>query len=83
MVDANNRSSIDLRSKPFNLDEEGVRWVETTLASMSEEEKVAQLFCLVGYSSDADRLQNIARNIKAGGLMCRPMPAMVCVTIWR
>jgi beta-N-acetylhexosaminidase len=75
VVDAINKSSIDLRSKPFNLDEEGVRWVETTLASMSEEEKVAQLFCLVGYSSDADRLQNIARNIKAGGLMCRPMPA--------
>ena len=32
---------VDLRANPFFLDDEGVRWVEETYASMSEHEKSA------------------------------------------
>lgn len=35
---------IDLRANPFYLDDEGVRWVEETAASMTMHEKICQLF---------------------------------------
>jgi len=35
---------INLRAKPFFLDEEGVKWVEETEASMTMHEKICQLF---------------------------------------
>ena len=38
---------IDLKAKPFNLDEKKIRWVEETLASMTTEEKCGQLFCVL------------------------------------
>ncbi|MDR2654741.1 MAG: glycoside hydrolase family 3 protein [Oscillospiraceae bacterium] len=65
--------SIDLTKKPFNLNADGVKWVEETLASMTEEEKLGQLFCLVAYSDDEGMLKYFARDLHAGGLMCRPM----------
>ena len=65
----------DLRGKPFNLSDEGVKWVEDTLASMTQEEKIAQLFCLIAYNSEQEYLMNLAKNVKPGGLMLRPMPA--------
>lgn len=34
---------VDLKAKPFYLDEEAVRWVEDTYRAMSEHEKVCQL----------------------------------------
>ena len=37
--------SVDLTAKPFNLDEEQQKWVKDTLASMSLEEKIGQMFC--------------------------------------
>ena len=43
---------LDLGSKPFYLDEEGIRWVISTRLAMSEEEKLRQLFCLITYSDD-------------------------------
>ncbi len=65
----------NLREKPFYLNEEEIKWVENTLAGMSEEEKLGQLFCLIAYSDDHDYLKNLAEKYKPGGLMCRPMPA--------
>ena len=65
----------DLKAKPFCLSDEDVKWVEETLASMKEDEKLAQLFCLIAYNSEQDYLLNLAKNVKPGGLMLRPMPA--------
>lgn len=66
---------VDLKAKPFYLSDEDVAWVERTLADMTLEEKVGQLFCLVGYSDEEDYLQRLAKDYKVGGLMCRPMTA--------
>lgn len=66
---------INLKEKPFYLSDEDVAWVEQTLASMTMEEKIGQLFCMIGYSSDEEYLKKLAQNYKAGGLMCRPMAA--------
>lgn len=35
---------VDLRAKPYHLDDEAVAWVENTIAGMSDEEKIGQLF---------------------------------------
>ena len=42
--------SIDLRAKPFHLSDEQVKWVSDTLASLSEEEKIGQLFCPISFA---------------------------------
>jgi beta-N-acetylhexosaminidase len=34
---------IDLKAKPFSLDDAGVEWVRSTLAAMTDEEKIGQL----------------------------------------
>jgi beta-N-acetylhexosaminidase len=34
-----------LRAKPFFLDDEALKWVYETLGSMTQEEKIGQLFC--------------------------------------
>ncbi|MGF7030928.1 beta-N-acetylhexosaminidase [Paenibacillus mucilaginosus] len=64
-----------LQAKPFYLNEEQIRWVEATLSGMTMEEKIGQLFCLIGYTSNEGYLKNLAQNVKIGGLMCRQMPA--------
>jgi len=63
-----------LKGKPFYLTQSDIEWVEKTLASMSVDEKVGQLFCMVTYESDDTFLTDMIKNIKPGGLMCRPMP---------
>jgi len=65
----------DLKAKPFYLNDDDIQWVTDTLAGMTQEEKIAQLFCLVAYNSDENYLNDLATRVKPGGLMCRPMPA--------
>lgn len=65
---------INLREKPYYLNDEEINWVHTTLKGMSEEEKLGQLFCLITYSDQQD-LRQLVNKYKPGGLMCRPMPA--------
>lgn len=45
---------VDLRANPFYLDDESIRWVEETAASMSKHEKICQLFAdpLMGMSRE-------------------------------
>lgn len=66
---------IDLKVKPFYLPEEDINWVDKTMADMTQDEKIAQLFCLIAYSDNEDYLKNIAIQYRPGGVMCRPMPA--------
>ena len=35
---------VDLKAKPYNLDDDQIAWVEQTIAAMTDEEKVGQLF---------------------------------------
>lgn len=63
-----------LREKPFYLTEQEVEWVKNTLLSMSIEEKISQLFCLIAYSSEEEYLDFLSKDLKIGGIMCRTMP---------
>jgi len=65
---------MNLKGKPFYLNNDDITWVEQTLDSMSINEKVGQLFCMVTYENDDAFLTDMVTRIKPGGLMCRPMP---------
>lgn len=63
---------IDLKAKPFYLNDEQVKWVKDTLASMTLEEKAGQVFCPMGFASDEDSLRHTVCEIGVGGMMYRP-----------
>lgn len=63
---------IDLRVKPFYLNDEDIKWIEDTLNSMNLNEKIGQLFCPVGSTDDEEELKNFLKNINPGGMMYRP-----------
>ncbi len=65
---------IDLRANPFYLNDEQVKWVKDTLASMTLEEKAGQVFCPMGFASDEDSLRHTICEIGVGGMMYRPGP---------
>ena len=43
---------LDLKTKPFCLSDSDINWVQTTVAGMTTEEKIGQLFCLITYTDD-------------------------------
>lgn len=61
----------DLRAKPFNLSERDIKWVRDTLAGMTLEEKLGQLFCPIATYLSVDKLLDM----HVGGLMYLPMEA--------
>lgn len=69
-----NSGMVNLKGKPFFLSDEDISWVENTLASMTLEEKIGQLFCLVARGNEEAYLRNLRDKYKPGGVMCRPMP---------
>lgn len=64
---------MNLKNNPFYLNDNDIKWVNSTLASMTEEEKIAQLFCLITYTDDEDYLTYLAQTLKVGGVMTRTM----------
>lgn len=64
---------MDLKNRPFYLSDDDICWVNDTLASMTEEEKIAQLFCLITYTDDEEYLTYLAQKLKVGGVMSRTM----------
>jgi beta-N-acetylhexosaminidase len=66
---------VDLRSVPYNLDDDGVRWVEETIASMTDEEKVGQLFVNMGASRDPEYLRQVVTDYGFGAVRYNPGPA--------
>lgn len=64
-------SNIDLRGMPFNLDDKAIKWVEDTKASMTLEEKIGQLFFMIGFSTKQKDLSDVVKNIAPGGMMYR------------
>ena len=61
---------MDLKKAPFNLSSADETWVEEKLRHMTLEEKIGQLFCPIGYSTDPDYL-NMLLGLHIGGLFFR------------
>lgn len=75
---------VSLKGIPFYLKEEDVQWVQKTLADMTEEEKIGQLFCLIlrkeeGWKEEADQMLKY----RPGGIMFRPLKSEIAWTISR
>lgn len=66
---------LDLKKKPFCLSDAQIAWVESTIAAMTEDEKVEQLFCPLLYSNDPGYLQFATSQHRWGGIMFRSNPA--------
>ncbi|AUZ36489.1 glycosyl hydrolase [Arthrobacter sp. PGP41] len=66
---------VDLQAAPFNLDDDAVAWVESTLDGMSLEEKIGQLF--INHNSDysPEYLDGVLENYHVGGMRYRPGPS--------
>lgn len=66
---------IDLKSRPFNLTNEQVKFVNDMLNSLTEDEKIGQIFCPIGMNPDEDFLKGFVEEYKPGGILYRPMPS--------
>ncbi len=63
---------VNLKAKPYNLDEQGIKWVKDTIANMTIEEKIGQLFVNMGASRDEEYLKSIVDNYHIGGVRYNP-----------
>ena len=63
---------VDLSAAPFHLDEESIRWVEDTIAGMSDEEKIGQLFVNMGSSRDPEYLTGILDDFHIAAVRYNP-----------
>lgn len=66
------RKVVDLKAKPFYLTEEDIAWVRSTIAGMTDEEKVGQLFFFLGGSRDEEYLRGMVQRYHVGGARYNP-----------
>ncbi|WP_159829769.1 gluconokinase, GntK/IdnK-type [Arthrobacter sp. 9AX] len=66
---------VDLQAAPFNLDGDALAWVESTLAGMSLEEKIGQLFINHNNDYSPEYLDGVLENFHVGGMRYRPGPS--------
>ena len=65
---------VNLRAKPYCLSDADIAWVESTIASMSDEEKVGQLFFQLTASQDEAYLKDLMERFHLGGCRYNGMP---------
>ena len=66
---------VDLRSRPYYLNDEDIKWVESTIASMTDEEKVGQLFFQLTAGVSEDYLKELMEKYHLGGCRYNGMPS--------
>ena len=66
---------VDLKAKPYFLNDEDIKWVKDTIASMSSEEKVGQLFFQLTSSTDENYLKELMEKYHIGGARYNSMPS--------
>ena len=59
---------VNLREKPFYLNDEQVAWVEQTINGMSEDEKIGQLFINLTMKRDSETLDALCNKYHIGGV---------------
>ncbi len=73
---------IDLKGNPFSLKDDDIEWVNKTLAGLSTEEKVGQLFCLIHRNEEEWREEaDFVLKFQPGGTGYRPMKGESCWTV--
>ena len=64
--------AVDLHKKPYFLDDEGIRWVQDTIAGMTVEEKIGQLFVNMGASREESYLKSVVDTYHIGAVRYNP-----------
>lgn len=59
---------VDLNQAPFHLDADGVEWVERTIASLTDAQKVGQLFINLNTRFDEGYLDRVVGTYGVGGI---------------
>ena len=61
---------VDLKAKPFYLNDEEIRWVEDTIGSMTMDEKLRQLFVLLKPvpGADEEQIRALMESARPGGM---------------
>ena len=57
---------VDLKSRPYYLNDKDIKWVESTIASMTDEEKVGQLFFQLTAGVSEDYLKELMEKYHLG-----------------
>ena len=70
-----------MRKAPFNLDDDDIAWVETTLAGLDTKAKVGQLFCGIARGFTEAALDATLSVCTPGGIMYRPCTTEEAVTL--
>ena len=65
---------VDLKARPYYLSDEDIKWVEDTIAGMSDEEKVGQLFFQLTSSHNEEHLKELMEKYHLGGCRYNPAP---------
>ena len=65
---------VNLKAKPYYLSDEDIAWVENTIASMTAEEKVGQLFFQLTMGMDENYLRELMEKYHLGGCRYNNMP---------
>jgi len=66
---------VDLKAKPYLLSDEDIKWVEDTIASMTDEEKVGQLFFQLCAANTEEYLKELMEKYHLGGCRYNNMPS--------
>ena len=61
---------VDLKAKPFYLNDQEIQWVEDTIASMSPDEKLSQLFVLLKPvpGANEEQIKSLMQSARPGGM---------------
>lgn len=66
---------VDLTKKPYNLDQASIDWVEETIANMSVDEKIGQLFFNMGADRSEEYLTGVLNDYKIAAVRYNKGPA--------
>ena len=65
---------VDLRAKPYNLGDDDIKWVNDTIAGMTAEERVGQLFFQLTAGVSEEYLKELMEKYHLGGCRYNNMP---------
>ena len=63
---------VDLKTRPFYLTEEEISWIKNQTNSLTIEQKIGQLFLVLGDSFSDEKLQELVKSSRVGGILFRP-----------
>ena len=67
---------VNLKAKPYYLNDEDIQWVMDTIASMSDEEKVGQLFVNMVTDFSPEAIKKVADTYHPGALRYHNKPVL-------